>query len=105
MEQTVPLLPKFSLPLSKLLAKLKTREKKFKFVADHVNSLHHHRNPFVFPFTEAKVKREEKRRERKFRRERGGGVREGAREAEKGSCWIVEKLRGRFIRITKETST
>ncbi|XLR39876.1 hypothetical protein S83_024536 [Arachis hypogaea] len=59
----------------------------------------------VLELREAKVKREEKRRERKFRRERGGGVREGAREAEKGSCWIVEKLRGRFIRITKETST
>ncbi|XLT02887.1 hypothetical protein HN51_052238, partial [Arachis hypogaea] len=52
-EQILPLFPKFSLPMSKLFAKLKTREKKFKLVADHVNSLHyhHHRNPSVFSFT------------------------------------------------------
>lgn len=32
------------------LAKLKTREKKFRPVADHVNSLHHLRDPIAFPF-------------------------------------------------------
>ncbi|KAI4299572.1 hypothetical protein L6164_033016 [Bauhinia variegata] len=32
------------------LAKLKTREKKFKPVADHVNSVHHLQDPLTFPF-------------------------------------------------------
>ncbi|KAL3526981.1 hypothetical protein ACH5RR_011637 [Cinchona calisaya] len=32
------------------LAKLKTREKKFKPIADHVNSIHHLRDPINFPF-------------------------------------------------------
>ncbi|MED6132391.1 hypothetical protein PIB30_018593 [Stylosanthes scabra] len=49
-EQT--LLSKYSeLLRSGTLAKLKTREKKFKPVAEHVNSLHHHRDPSAFPFT------------------------------------------------------
>ncbi|PSS35021.1 UDP-3-O-acyl-N-acetylglucosamine deacetylase [Actinidia chinensis var. chinensis] len=33
------------------LAKLKTREKKFKPIADHVNAAHHLRDPTAFPFT------------------------------------------------------
>uniref|UniRef100_A0A0A0LB45 Stress response protein NST1-like n=1 Tax=Cucumis sativus TaxID=3659 RepID=A0A0A0LB45_CUCSA len=32
------------------LAKLKTREKKFKPIADHVNSVHHLQDPLTFPF-------------------------------------------------------
>ncbi|KAL0332430.1 UNVERIFIED_CONTAM: hypothetical protein Scaly_2144500 [Sesamum calycinum] len=32
------------------LAKLKTREKKFKPIADHVNSMHHLQDPVTFPF-------------------------------------------------------
>lgn len=32
------------------LAKLRTREKKFQPIADRVNALHHHRDPFAFPF-------------------------------------------------------
>lgn len=49
-EQT--LLSKYSeLLRSGTLAKLKTREKKFKPVADHVNALHHHSDPATFPFT------------------------------------------------------
>uniref|UniRef100_A0A803PXQ5 SWIM-type domain-containing protein n=1 Tax=Cannabis sativa TaxID=3483 RepID=A0A803PXQ5_CANSA len=32
------------------LAKLKTREKKFKPIADHVNTLHHLTDPITFPF-------------------------------------------------------
>ncbi|XP_022143404.1 uncharacterized protein LOC111013283, partial [Momordica charantia] len=32
------------------LAKLKTREKKFKPIADHVNSVHHLHDPLAFPF-------------------------------------------------------
>ncbi|VFQ75395.1 unnamed protein product [Cuscuta campestris] len=32
------------------LSKLKTREKKFKPIADHVNSAHHLRDPLLFPF-------------------------------------------------------
>lgn len=32
------------------LSKLKTREKKFKPIADHVNSIHHSRDPIAFPF-------------------------------------------------------
>ncbi|KAH6786529.1 hypothetical protein C2S52_006081 [Perilla frutescens var. hirtella] len=48
-EQT--LLSKYSELLnSGALAKLKTREKKFKPIADHVNSLHHHLDPITFPF-------------------------------------------------------
>lgn len=48
-EQT--LLSKYSELLnSGVLAKLKTREKKFKPIADHVNSLHHHHDPITFPF-------------------------------------------------------
>ncbi|KAF7831077.1 stress response protein NST1-like [Senna tora] len=48
-EQT--LLSKYSdLLNSGALAKLKTREKKFKPVADHVNSLHHLHDPITFPF-------------------------------------------------------
>ncbi|KAL8472695.1 hypothetical protein ACS0TY_029140 [Phlomoides rotata] len=35
---------------SRALAKLKTREKKFKPIADHVNSLHHLQDPITFPF-------------------------------------------------------
>lgn len=48
-EQT--LLTKYSdLLNSGTLAKLKTREKKFKPIADHVNSIHHLRDPINFPF-------------------------------------------------------
>lgn len=48
-EQT--LLSKYSdLLNSGALAKLKTREKKFKPIADHVNSLHHLQHPITFPF-------------------------------------------------------
>ncbi|KAH1211987.1 hypothetical protein GmHk_14G040293 [Glycine max] len=48
-EQT--LLSKYSeLRRSGILAKLKTREKKFKPVAEHVNALHHLRDPASFPF-------------------------------------------------------
>ncbi|KAG6392581.1 hypothetical protein SASPL_146805 [Salvia splendens] len=48
-EQT--LLSKYSELLNTgTLAKLKTREKKFKPIADHVNSLHHHHDPITFPF-------------------------------------------------------
>lgn len=48
-EQT--LLSKYSeLLRSGTLGKLKTREKKFKPIADHVNSLHHLRDPSTFPF-------------------------------------------------------
>ncbi|KAI3451817.1 hypothetical protein Pfo_008482 [Paulownia fortunei] len=48
-EQT--LLSKYSdLLNSGTLAKLKTREKKFKPVSDHVNSLHHLQDPITFPF-------------------------------------------------------
>ncbi|KAL1536980.1 hypothetical protein AAHA92_29547 [Salvia divinorum] len=48
-EQT--LLSKYSELLnSGTLAKLKTREKKFKPIADQVNSLHHHQDPITFPF-------------------------------------------------------
>nr|XP_009792436.1 PREDICTED: stress response protein NST1-like [Nicotiana sylvestris] len=48
-EQT--LLTKYSdLLNSGTLAKLKTREKKFKPIADHVNSVHHLQDPLHFPF-------------------------------------------------------
>ncbi|GMI90477.1 hypothetical protein HRI_002717000 [Hibiscus trionum] len=48
-EQT--LLSKYSdLLNSGTLSKLKTREKKFKPVADHVNSVHHLQDPVTFPF-------------------------------------------------------
>uniref|UniRef100_A0A5B7B964 Putative stress response protein NST1-like n=1 Tax=Davidia involucrata TaxID=16924 RepID=A0A5B7B964_DAVIN len=48
-EQT--LLSKYSdLLNSGTLAKLKTREKKFKPIADHVNSVHHLQDPINFPF-------------------------------------------------------
>lgn len=48
-EQT--LLSKYSSLLnSGTLAKLKTREKKFRPIADHVNSLHHLQDPIAFPF-------------------------------------------------------
>ncbi|KAM0032404.1 hypothetical protein Hdeb2414_s0016g00474651 [Helianthus debilis subsp. tardiflorus] len=48
-EQT--LLTKYSdLLTSGTLAKLKTREKKFKPIAEHVNSVHHLRDPLKFPF-------------------------------------------------------
>ncbi|KAL4582446.1 hypothetical protein LXL04_006995 [Taraxacum kok-saghyz] len=48
-EQT--LLTKYSdLHTSGALAKLKTREKKFKPIAEHVNSVHHLRDPINFPF-------------------------------------------------------
>ncbi|OIT05366.1 hypothetical protein A4A49_17535 [Nicotiana attenuata] len=48
-EQT--LLSKYSdLLNSGTLAKLKTREKKFKPIADHVNSVHHLQDPLHFPF-------------------------------------------------------
>ncbi|KAF3445250.1 hypothetical protein FNV43_RR14944 [Rhamnella rubrinervis] len=48
-EQT--LLTKYSeLLKSGTLAKLKTREKKFKPIADHVNSVHHIHDPITFPF-------------------------------------------------------
>lgn len=48
-EQT--LLSKYSSLLnSGTLAKLKTREKKFRPIADHVNSLHHLQDPITFPF-------------------------------------------------------
>ncbi|KAL5574381.1 hypothetical protein UlMin_023978 [Ulmus minor] len=48
-EQT--LLTKYSELLnSGALAKLKTREKKFKPIADHVNSAHHISDPITFPF-------------------------------------------------------
>ncbi|CDP02715.1 unnamed protein product [Coffea canephora] len=48
-EQT--LLTKYSdLLNSGILAKLKTREKKFKPIADHVNSIHHLRDTSNFPF-------------------------------------------------------
>ncbi|KAL7603135.1 hypothetical protein Lser_V15G19845 [Lactuca serriola] len=48
-EQT--LLTKYSdLDTSGALAKLKTREKKFKPIAEHVNSVHHLRDPSSFPF-------------------------------------------------------
>ncbi|KAF7134652.1 hypothetical protein RHSIM_Rhsim08G0085800 [Rhododendron simsii] len=48
-EQT--LLQKYSdLLTSGTLAKLKTREKKFKPIADAVNALHHHLDPISFPF-------------------------------------------------------
>ncbi|XP_008802386.2 conglutin alpha 2-like [Phoenix dactylifera] len=33
-----------------VLAKLRTREKKFQPIADRVNTLHHHRDPVAFPF-------------------------------------------------------
>ncbi|KAK1433206.1 hypothetical protein QVD17_10114 [Tagetes erecta] len=45
------LLTKYSdLVTSGTLAKLKTREKKFKPIAEHVNSVHHLRDPVKFPF-------------------------------------------------------
>lgn len=45
------LLTKYSdLVTSGALAKLKTREKKFKPIAEHVNSVHHLRDPVKFPF-------------------------------------------------------
>ncbi|KAL6520147.1 hypothetical protein OROHE_017290 [Orobanche hederae] len=45
------LLSKYSdLLNSRTLAKLKTREKKFRPIADHVNSLHHLQDPITFPF-------------------------------------------------------
>ncbi|CAH9086897.1 unnamed protein product [Cuscuta epithymum] len=45
------LLTKYSdLLNSGALFKLKTREKKFKPIADHVNSAHHLRDPLLFPF-------------------------------------------------------
>ncbi|KAD4888883.1 hypothetical protein E3N88_20956 [Mikania micrantha] len=45
------LLAKYSdLLTSGTLAKLKTREKKFKPIAEHVNSVHHLRDPINFPF-------------------------------------------------------
>ena len=48
-EQT--LLTKYSdLHTSGALAKLKTREKKFKPIAEHVNSVHHLRDLINFPF-------------------------------------------------------
>ncbi|KAK6125394.1 hypothetical protein DH2020_040863 [Rehmannia glutinosa] len=48
-EQT--LLSKYSdLLNSGTLPKLKTREKKFRPIADHVNSLHHLQDPITFPF-------------------------------------------------------
>ncbi|GAB4832392.1 hypothetical protein Ancab_006408 [Ancistrocladus abbreviatus] len=48
-EQT--LLTKYSeLMNSGTLAKLKTREKKFKPIADHVNSIHHLQDPINYPF-------------------------------------------------------
>ncbi|XP_050260476.1 stress response protein NST1-like isoform X1 [Quercus robur] len=48
-EQT--LLTKYSeLRNSGALAKLKTREKKFKPVADHVNAIHHLQDPATYPF-------------------------------------------------------
>ncbi|KAE8684429.1 cytochrome P450 77A3-like [Hibiscus syriacus] len=48
-EQT--LLSKYSdLLNSGTLSKLKTREKKFKPIADHVNSVHHLQDPITFPF-------------------------------------------------------
>ncbi|GFQ00317.1 hypothetical protein PHJA_002175700 [Phtheirospermum japonicum] len=48
-EQT--LLSKYSdLLNSGTLSKLKTREKKFRPIADHVNSLHHLQDPITFPF-------------------------------------------------------
>ncbi|KAL3378164.1 hypothetical protein AABB24_004202 [Solanum stoloniferum] len=48
-EQT--LLTKYSdLLNSGILAKLKTREKKFKPIADHVNTVHHLQDPLHFPF-------------------------------------------------------
>ncbi|KZV42253.1 hypothetical protein F511_13352 [Dorcoceras hygrometricum] len=48
-EQT--LLSKYSELLnSGTLSKLKTREKKFKPISDHVNSLHHLQDPITFPF-------------------------------------------------------
>ena len=48
-EQT--LLTKYSeLRNSGALAKLKTREKKFKPVADHVNTIHHLQDPTTYPF-------------------------------------------------------
>ncbi|KAK7856248.1 hypothetical protein CFP56_024479 [Quercus suber] len=48
-EQT--LLTKYSeLRNSGALAKLKTREKKFKPVADHVNTIHHLQDPATYPF-------------------------------------------------------
>lgn len=48
-EQT--LLTKYSdLHTSGALTKLKTREKKFKPIAEHVNSVHHLRDPINFPF-------------------------------------------------------
>ncbi|KAG5035215.1 hypothetical protein JHK87_010125 [Glycine soja] len=81
------LLSKYSeLLRSGTLAKLKTREKKFKFVAEHVNAVHHLLDLASFPFKwlwhdvsikvrrldsvvelrEAVVKREERQREREF---------------------------------------
>ncbi|GAB2288938.1 hypothetical protein Dimus_023244 [Dionaea muscipula] len=48
-EQT--LLAKYSeLQSSGALSKLKTREKKFKPIADHVNSVHHLQDPISYPF-------------------------------------------------------
>ncbi|KAE8709779.1 cytochrome P450 77A3-like [Hibiscus syriacus] len=48
-EQT--LLSKYSdLLNSGTLSRLKTREKKFKPIADHVNSVHHLQDPITFPF-------------------------------------------------------
>lgn len=48
-EQT--LLSKYSdLVNSGALAKLKTREKKFRPIADHVNTVHHLQDPITFPF-------------------------------------------------------
>ncbi|KAK9066943.1 hypothetical protein SSX86_014267 [Deinandra increscens subsp. villosa] len=45
------LLTKYSdLLTSGTIAKLKTREKKFKPIAEHVNSVHHLRDPVSFPF-------------------------------------------------------
>lgn len=45
------LLSKYSdLLNSGTLSKLKTREKKFKPIADHVNSVHHLQDPITFPF-------------------------------------------------------
>ncbi|PQM36716.1 vicilin-like seed storage protein [Prunus yedoensis var. nudiflora] len=49
--EELTLLTKYSeLLISGALAKLKTREKKFKPIADHVNSVHHLHDPVTFPF-------------------------------------------------------
>ncbi|KAI5684354.1 hypothetical protein M9H77_05582 [Catharanthus roseus] len=49
--EELTLLNKYSDMLnSGVLAKLKTREKKFKPIADHVNSVHHLQDPVNFPF-------------------------------------------------------